>query len=382
MAGVDIANVTSRRRPDSEALYRQGVDCWATRDLEGAVELLNAAMNASLGPSEDNWWFSAARTMAQVALEQGDVESASRYLAVIPGHGLGNAQHEGLRAKAALQSGEQEQAALHLSVALGELASDEDDDVGTLMNGAIALMWCGEVLVELGYGSEAARLVGMARRRVARAGVEDPTVEGGLAVLAAGAARLMRDVNGAMAALASIDPSISPDFGFQVTAEKARLAWMSEDYDTARRLYAEAAEAAESLRYPAASVALRAEEKSGPAQVKTDPLPAEEWAPRHLEQELANLRPSALVVRLIMEDRSYESYLELGERVEELVRAKPHLGVVEGWGTVDDIWELFVNGEDPDALWEAVRPLVDGLAGPGSEVELHRGDGVETRAFA
>lgn len=379
---VDIAVVRLRRRPNSEALYRQGVECWAKRDIEGAVELLGAALDASLGPFEDNWWFSASRTMALVALEQGDVEAAEPHLVLIPGHGVGNAQQEALRAKVSLQRGEQEWAPLKVSVAVEQLGSDEDDDLGTLMNGAIALLWCGEVLVELGYGREAARLVGMARQRIARAGVEDPMLEGGLAMVAAAAARLAGDRNEATATLASVDPSISPDFGFQVRTEQARLAWNDGDHDIARRLYAEAADQAKAMRYPAAAAALRVEAGTGPVAPRTDPLPVEQWANRRLEEDLANLEPYAVVVRLAMEDRSPDPYLELGQQIEELLEADPDLGGFDGFGTVDHTWELFLNGADPGALWESVNPLMDGLAGPGSEVELRKDDGVETRPLS
>jgi hypothetical protein len=37
-------------------------------------------------------------------------------------------------------------------MAATRLAADRSDDLGSLMNGAIAMTWCAEVLVELGLG--------------------------------------------------------------------------------------------------------------------------------------------------------------------------------------------------------------------------------------
>jgi hypothetical protein len=41
-------------------------------------------------------------------------------------------------------------------------------------------------------------------------------------------------------------------------------------------------------------------------------------------------------------------------------------------------WDLYLEGEDPDTLWQEIRTLVAPLASPGSHVEIRRAAGVET----
>jgi hypothetical protein len=83
------------------------------------------------------------------------------------------------------------------------------------------------------------------------------------------------------------------------------------------------------------------------------------------------------VVRLAVDDRP-ERFGDLEEQLVGLLRATPQLGAVDGIGTDGDIWELFLTGDDPDALWAVVQPLVDALGpAPGSEAEIRRGEGRE-----
>jgi hypothetical protein len=112
-------------------------------------------------------------------------------------------------------------------------------DPGSLMNGAIALMWCGDVLRDLGFGRDASRVAELARQRIFLAGIHDPTLEAGLAVVEAGGARLAGDVTAAVRILDSIDLSLSPEFLMEITLERARLAW-ADDKQEAQRFYEEA----------------------------------------------------------------------------------------------------------------------------------------------
>jgi hypothetical protein len=45
-------------------------------------------------------------------------------------------------------------------------------------------------------------------------------------------------------------------------------------------------------------------------------------------------------------------------------------------------WDLYLEGEDPDTLWQEIRTLVAPLASPGSQVEIRRAAGVETITLA
>lgn len=358
-----------------ETLYRRGVAFWAGRDLVQARDALEAALVAHTDTATDGWWFAASRALAQIALEQDDLDGAERHLARLPGHGVGDAQQTALRARHLFLSGDPDSAAIEVSIAVTLLATDDDRDARTLMNGAIALMWCGEVLVDLGYGVDAARLATRARQRIADAGAEDPVLEAGLAMVEAGAARLTGDVAAATAILAAIDRSLSPELGVQVKVETARLAWADGDREAVRARYASAIAECESRSFSALVRLLGYEIETGPASLRSDPDRVEEWASRSLERELADHRPNGVVARLVM-DRPLDYYRDLEQQVGALLGANPHLGSVDGTGSDGQVWELFLEGEDPHALWEAVAPLVTAVAGQGSRVDIRGEDDV------
>ena len=71
----------------------------------------------------------------------------------------------------------------------------------------------------------------------------------------------------------------------------------------------------------------------------------------------ANDVPYAVVVTLVV-DGDLERYAALDRSVCDLLEADPDLGEVDGTGTDGDVWELFVDGDDPEALWAAIEPLV------------------------
>jgi len=163
----------------------------------------------------------------------------SPHLARLPGQGVGVAQQVALRARLARIEGEEDTAPLQVGAALRSLAGDGEMDPGSLMNGAIALMWCREVLRDLGFGRDASRVAELARQRIFLAGIHDPTLEAGLAMVKAGGARLAGDVTAAVRILDSIDLSLSPEFLMEITLERARLAW-ADDKQEAQRFYEEA----------------------------------------------------------------------------------------------------------------------------------------------
>jgi hypothetical protein len=96
------------------------------------------------------------------------------------------------------------------------------------------------VLRDLGFGRDASRVAELARQRIFLAGIHDPTLEAGLAMVEAGGARLAGDVTAAVRILDSIDVSLSPEFFMEITLERARLAWLADDKQEAQRFYEEA----------------------------------------------------------------------------------------------------------------------------------------------
>lgn len=101
---------------------------------------------------------------------------------------------------------------------------------------------------------------------------------------------------------------------------------------------------------------------AGVANPRTDPVPVERWnevrasrdIPAHTE---ANDVAYAVVVTLVV-DGDAERYAALDRSVCDLLDADPDLGEVDGTGTDGDVWELFVDGDDPESLWAAIEPLV------------------------
>ncbi len=364
-----------RRRSDhSETLYREGAQLWSERRLDDAIRVLEAAIIASRGP-DDPWGFSAARALAQIAMERDDLHLAEHHLRKLPDQGIGQAQQLALRARRAMLLGDHEAAAIEASLAVIRLGTDPLDDIGSLMNGAIALAWVGEVLVEMGHGEAAARVAADGRTRIARAGIDDPTLNAILAMVEAQSARLTGDPSAA-SRLLLVDPEISPDLGIMVAREQARHHRTAGDPAQARTLYETALEDCETWGYRSLGRLIAAERDSGVPITRTDPDPIERWAERSTEALLPAHRPYALVFRLLLDDDP-QRYLELEERVSALLEGEPLLGFLDGFGTNGEVWELFLDGEDPAALWDAIGPLLEAADPPsGSEVDIRVDDGV------
>ena len=361
---------------DTESLYRKGMALWAERSTAQASELLEKVLARSGGP-HDPWWFAASRALAQIAMESDDLDLAERHLRMLPGLGIGDAQQLALRARRAMLEGDHHASSVAISAAVQRLAADDAADVGSLMNGAIAFAWCAEVLVELGYGEEASRLIDSARQRVAEAAVDDPMLSAILAMGEAQAARLLGD-DTASARLAKIDITQSPDLGILVTRERARTARDADDTRAADAAYAAAIESSKRLGYVALTRLIAMEKSVGPITLRTDPDPVERWAMRSMGQNLAGHRPYAVVVRLILDDDP-ERFLELEREVSSLLGRLPSLGIVDGTGSDGEAWELFLDGDHADPLWAAIRPLVEAVnPAAGSQVVMRRGEETHT----
>jgi hypothetical protein len=356
----------------TEQLYREAAGLWLDRDLEGARRQLETALSESPGPERDDWWFSVSRLAAQIALEADDTETAERHLRRLPGFGIGTAQTQVLRGRLALATGDPERAAGEISTGIGALAMDPSDDVGSLMNGAIALVGGAEVLADLGHARAALDLVERARARTRQAGIADPLIDGALTLVEAQAFSSLGRREDAVRLLGEVDADMSGEARILIEREHARLA---SGADGAAR-YAEALRLCDVLHYPAMARAIRQEIEVGPPTLADDPEPVERWAARSLETAIAETRPYALVVRLFYHD-DLGAPEALENRIERLLRGDPSLGVLDGVGSDGQAWEVFLDGENPDRLWAAVEPLVaeSGLRG---EADIRTDLGIRT----
>lgn len=351
---------------------------WADGNREQAIEILEAALEDSAGPFEDQWWHSISRGLAQIALEVDDLNRADRHLRLLQ-DGEGTAQTSAIRGRRWLLAGDRFGAAAEVAAAANVLAAESADDVGSLMNGAIALVSCAEVLVELGYGREAMTTIDSARLRIAEAGVHDPILTTKAAMAEAGAARLVGDPESASGLLATVDTTEAADLAISVTREQARLAWDANDQVAALSHYDQAIADAVSGGYVSLARMISIERRTGPPRPQHD---LNAWIEERTRHQLDGLAPYAVVIRLVV-DQHADRFNELETRIAEMLAATPSLGSVDGTGTDGEIWELFLIGDDRDALWTAVRPLVDEISPAlGSQVDVRQGDATETMPLA
>ena len=225
------------------------------------------------------------------------------------------------------------------------------------MNGAIALIWCAEVLVELGHADDASVLAARARARMSEADVHDTTLQAMLRAVDASAARLVGDTEAAGSILDDVDVSLSPDLHVQVTRERARIARSSGRTDDAATLYEECLALAARHRYAFLARSITAEQATRPPSLRTDRPPIGQSDPRSMQEVAEDQRPYALVLRLPLRDQA--EVRDLAQRLAALLRDDPTLGHVDGTGTDGQMWEIFMDGDDADALWDAVRPLLE-----------------------
>ena len=339
-----------------ETLYRDGVARWRERDLPGAVESLSLVL-ASDGPDAgEGWWHSASRALAQIALEADNTSAADRNLLRLQGTGVGDAQTQALRSRSRFQEGDDEAALAECHIGVSRLATDHSSDVGSLMNGAIALIWCAEVIVEMGLGDDASALVNRARARIAEAGVEDRVITAMLHFIEASTSRLAGNFEAARSSLDAIDTSLSKDLLIQVTRELARIAVNTGQEDLAAGLYQRCLELARESDYVFLERSITEELETGPPAMRTGRAPVGQWDPRAMEVALEEHRPYALVITLPVRDDVEIQQFE--RRVSQMLRGRTALGYVDGTGSDGRSWEIFLDGDDPDLLWDAVRPLL------------------------
>lgn len=355
-----------------EQRYLEGVARWRERDLARAVEILELVLALPGTTAEIGWWFSTSRALAQIALELDDPNKAEWYLRRLQGTGVGDAQTLALRARRHMQMGEEEAAMAQVDTAAIRLAEDHSDDVGSLMNGAIALGWCAEVLAELGLADDASALATRARGRMARAGLDDRVVEAMLKLVEASVARLVGMGDTAVELLDRLDVSSSPDLLIQADRERARIAIDSGNNDGAKAFYEQSARLAQEEGYAFLERSLREEMAKGPPRIRTDTPPLGQWSAQARERLLQEHRPYAVVITM---PAGRQSVYELEAGIARVLRKQPTLGVIDGTGSDGTIWEIFLEGEDPDALWEAVKPLCAPYRSEGVEVQVRRNDG-------
>lgn len=336
--------------------YLEGVALWRERNLPAAVEVLSSVVEDGRPDAGEGWWHSASRALAQIALESDDA-GAEWHLRRLQGTGVGDAQTLALRGRRWFQVGNEEAAIAEIHMAALRLASDRSDDVGTLMNGAIALIWCAGVLTELGYADDASALATRARARINRARVDDRVLKTMLSMVEASTARLVGNFDASVGLLDQVDTSLSPDLVVMVNRERARMASEAGKDTRAADLYEKCRELARDSGYPFLARSIAEEMVAGPPRLRTDRAPIGQWDPRAMENVPQEHRPYALVIRLPARDES--TLLDFEDRITAFLAEHPGLGHVDGTGTDGEIWEIFLDGDDADGLWEAVRPLLD-----------------------
>ena len=262
---------------DGQARYLEGVALWSDRNLAEAVETLTSAVEN--GSSDDQWWHSATRALAQMALELDDPD-AERHLRQAQGTGVGDAQNLALRARHWFQTGDDQATILEIHTAATRFSQDTSTDVGSRMNGAMALIWCAEILAEMGLADDASALTTRARARIASAGVDDEVLTAMLGMIVASLARLAIDDATALEVLDEVDTTVSPDLEIKAIRERARMASAAGEVDEASRLYEQSLGLARSAQYVFLERSISSELTAGPPRMRTDRAPIGQWDPR------------------------------------------------------------------------------------------------------
>jgi hypothetical protein len=187
-------------------------------------------------------------------------------------------------------------------------------------------------------------------------------------------ARLACNPESSLHFLAKVDTSLSPDLTIRVTRERARIASDADRHDEAANLYGRSVQTSRDTGYAFLERSISVEMTKGPPVARHDRAPVGQWDPRAEETVPAAHLPYALVIRLRIEEES--TIHDLENRITRLLQDCPDLGYVDGNGTDGDFWEIFLEGDDPDLLWDEVRPL---LASPilwrNTEVSKRHGSG-------
>lgn len=361
---------------DLELRYLEGVASWGARDLETAVSILESAV-AEPGAAEEGWWHSASRALAQIALESDDANTAERHLRQLSGTGVGDAQTLALRARRWQQVGDEEEEAIaEVHAAAVRLAEDRSTDVGSLMNGAIALAWCSEILAALGYGDDASALTVRARGRVTSAGVDDRILDAMLTLVEASVANLVGMSDYTLELLDRLDLSLSPDLEIQAERERARIAGNAGNAQRAEGLYQRCIALSIESGYSYLGRSIARELVEGPPRLRTDRAPIGQWDLRSMEGPWEDHRPYAVVISMPVKNQAAIHDFEAS--LSRLFEDRPHLGFIDGTGSDGTTWEIFLEGDDPSALWVSIRPLLSASRSKAAEIQL-RQDGETIR---
>ena len=325
------------------------------RHLQGALE----------GPADDPWRFPTLRGMAQVEMELGLLDAAGHRLRHLPHDGPGQALQHVMRAKVAWRAGRVEQARGNLWIALRHAIAAAGAPTGAgdsyqLIDEATLLVSGAEILAAMGHGAECHRALDRAEALLEAAEAPGLPVEAHLRLCRATAHRLTGEPEIAETLLDTVEAvaraTEARDLSAAVARERARMRWDRGDLGQARSDLAEAAGQFEGIGYAWEAEATRTEATTGPpAFVPAEPL--ERWFRE--DAWLDEAPPIGVVVSLIIPPG--EDLPELIGDLAEALAARLEdntQGYVDGWGTDGEELEVFVYGDDPDVLWQAMEKPV------------------------
>ncbi|NNK63550.1 MAG: hypothetical protein HKO98_10055 [Gemmatimonadetes bacterium] len=358
--------------------YAAGMARLLKGDPAGARRHLLEALEA---PTDDAFRFPALRGLAQVEMELGLLDAAAHHLRHLPDFGPGHHLQHALRAKVAWRAGRVDEARAHLWHALGYAISVtptvvEGSDPYPLVDDAGLLVAGAEILAAMGHGEECQRALDTATALLGASGVTGLPVHTHLELHRALAYRLTGEHEDAAELLDAVEEDATAagarDLLATVARERARLLWDRGDRDEAREALAAAARQFDAIGYVWEADATRHEATAGPpAPVPTEPL--EDW----FEEDVGTDEPPpvGVVVSLILPEDEYDLPDLIGALTEELADrlAETTRGLVDGWGTDGRDLEIFVYGDDPAALWEAMKEPIDDL-GLDGHVRMEWGD--------
>lgn len=362
--------------------YAAGMARLLRSDPAGARRHLLRALEA---PTDDPWRFPTLRGLSQVEMELGLLDAAAHHLRHLPDFGPGHHLQLVLRGKIAWRAGRVDEARANLWNALRYAISVtptfvEGQDPYPLVDDAGFLVAGAEILAAMGDGAECHRALDTAAALLEASGVTGLPVHTHLQLHRALAHRLTGNTKAAEGLLDAVEEEAvatdALDLVATVARERARLLWDRGEEAEARKAFIEAAARFEAIGYSWEAEATHKESTGGPpAPVPTEPL--EDWFQEGAWEDawMDEPPPVGVVVSLVLpEDEDNLPVLigdlteEISDRLEETTE-----GFVDGWGTDGDELEVFVYGDDPDVLWQAMETPVRDL-GLDGHVRMEWGD--------
>ncbi|MBT8397523.1 MAG: hypothetical protein KJN92_11175 [Gemmatimonadetes bacterium] len=358
--------------------YAAGMACLLRSDPAGARRHLLSALEA---PADDPWRFPTLRGLAQVEMELGLLDAADHHLRHLPDHGPGHHLQQVLRAKVGWRAGRIEEArknlwnALHFAITVTAEPVEEGDPYA-VVDDASLLGAGAEILAAMGNGVECHRALDTADAFLEASGVTGLPVETHLRLHRAAARRLTGEPEAAGSLLDVVEEEAmatdASDLLAAVARERARLLWDRGDQAGAQKAFAEAAGRFHAIGYVWDAEATEREAGSGPPTlVPAEPL--ESW----FEEDawMDEPPPVGVVVSLILPQDGTDLPDLIGDITEELSDRLDETteGFVDGWGTDGDELEVFVYGDDPQVLWQAMEKPVRDLGLDGT-VRMEWGD--------